>query len=156
MAPYTVWSGVKPNEFLFRTDFGGLYNISFLESQLIWQEGTYEFGIFPLEPVNSPSDQKLKQTIIAIIEEFFYENPNVLLYQCETGDNRQAMRARLFQRWFDNYSRKDQYIIKMAVIMDENVENYDAILVKRNHPCLKEVLAQFDQFVAEMKEKPHY
>lgn len=155
-APYSVWAGTKPNEFLFRTDYGGLYNISFLESQLIWQEGTYEFGIFPLEPVNSPNDKKLKQTIIAIIEEFFYENPNVLLYQCETGDSRQAMRARLFQRWFDDYSNKDKYLIKMAVIMDEDVENYDAILIKRDHPYLDEVLKQFDQFVSEMKEKPQY
>lgn len=33
---------------------------------------------------------------------------------------------------------------------------YITFLVKRDHPYLEEILAQFDQFVTEMKEKPHY
>ena len=95
--------------------------------------------------------KKLKQTVI---EEFFLEKPNVLLYQCETGDSKQAMRARLFQRWFDDYKYKEKYFVKVVVLLDENVKNYDAILLKRNNPHFDEIIEQFDKFVVEMSQKP--
>ena len=154
-SPYKVWPGHRPNEYMFMTDYGGLYYISFMENQLIWADHTYEFGIIPTgKRVSSPNDTKLKQTVIAVIEDFFHENPNVLLYQCETGDSKQAMRARLFQRWFDAYQYKDKYFIKVAMIMDEDVENYDAILIRRDNPHFDEIIEQFDAFVHEMGDKP--
>ena len=46
--------------------------------------------------MNSPSDAAVRETIICIIEEFFLSSPNIMLYICETGDERQAQRTRLF------------------------------------------------------------
>lgn len=118
------------------------------------EQGAYEFGIFNLTNNNSPNDPKLKQTIIAIIEEFFHDNPNVLLYQCETGDNRQAMWAHLFQCWFDGYENKDRYFIRVVMIKDEDVENYDAIIVRRDNPDFDIIVSEFERFAEEMKSKP--
>lgn len=153
-APYTLWQGKHPFEYLFKTDFGGLFNVAFSENDIIWSKGAYEFGIFNLTNNNSPNDPKLKQTIIAIIEEFFHDNPNVLLYQCETGDNRQVMRARLFQRWFDGYEKKNRYFIRVVMIKDEDVENYDAIIVRRDNPDFDIIVSEFERFAEEMKSKP--
>ena len=53
---------------------------------------------------------KLRQTIIAIIEEFFEANGNeAMLYITETGDGKQMFRNRLFIRWFNLYSHHDKY-----------------------------------------------
>ena len=153
--PYPLWPGKRLNEFQFKTDYGVTYNVSFFENQLIWDKDVYDFAILPLgEWQSSPNDKKLKQTVIAVIEEFFLEKPNVLLYQCETGDSKQAMRARLFQRWFDDYKYKEKYFVKVVVLLDENVKNYDAILLKRNNPHFDEIIEQFDKFVVEMSQKP--
>lgn len=153
-SPYTLWQGKHPSEYLFKTDFGGLFNVAFSENDIIWSKGAYEFGLFNLKGESSPNDIKLKQTIIAVIEEFFHDNPNVLLYQCETGDNRQAMRARLFRHWFEKYEKKDRYFIKVVMIKDENVENYDAIIVRRDNPDFEAIVSEFERFADEMKRKP--
>ena len=38
--------------------------------------------------------------------------------------------------------------------MDENVDNYDAILIRRDNPHFDEIIEQFDAFVNEMGDKP--
>ena len=70
-------------------------------------------------------------------------NPDILLYQCETGDNRQAMRERLFLRWFREYDRSDRYYIKVSEIIAEKVANYTAMIIR-----------DFDEFVGFFKNKP--
>lgn len=151
-SPYALWPGRHPLEYLFKTDFGGLFNISFLENTIIWNKDTYEFGIFNVTGKTSPNDIKLKKTVIAIIEEFFHDNPNVLLFQCETGDNKQSARARLFQRWFDDYPQKDKFFIKVVMIEDEGIENYDAIIVQRDNPNFDSIVSEFDKFAKEMQK----
>lgn len=151
-SPYTLWPGRHSLEYLFKTDFGGLFNVAFSENKIIWDEGAYEFGIFNVSGKKSPNDVKLKQTIIAIIEEFFHDNPNVLLFQCETGDAKQSVRARLFQRWFDDYPLKDKFFIKVVMIEDEGVENYDAIIIKRNNPNFDSIVSEFDKFAKDMQK----
>jgi len=54
-------------------------------------------------------DPKFKQTLITIVEEFFEQNNDVMLYITETGDKKKAFRDRLFVRWFNTYEHKDRY-----------------------------------------------
>lgn len=81
-------------------------------------------------------------------------NPDILLYQCETGDNRQAMRERLFLRWFREYDRSDRYYIKVSEIIAEKVANYTAMIVQKDNPHLDEIIRDFDEFVGFFKNKP--
>lgn len=152
-SPYTYWP-MENNSYGFRTDYGVIYRVGFYENNLIWADDTYEFGINNENHKTSPNDKKVKKTILAIIEEFFLSNPTVLLYQCETGDNRQAMRARLFAKWFNDYAKKDNYIIQAAIIKDESVDNYIGIIIPRDNPNLEIYLSQFNEFVQFFTEKP--
>lgn len=80
-----------------------------------------------------PSDVKVRDTIIAIIDEFFVENNTPLLYICETGDKKQALRNRLFECWFSMYERKAQYTFVASSLKDEEgIENYTAIIVRND------------------------
>ena len=151
--PYSVWE-VGDGAYGFKTNFDVLYRIVFIPDQTIWQEGAYEFGILNENRKPSPNDKLLRETIFRIIEEFFLSNPEILLYQCETGDNRQAMRDRLFLRWFSEYVNSDKYCIKVAEIIAEGISNYAAVIVQRSNPNLKEILSDFDEFVSFFKEKP--
>ena len=45
----------------------------------------------------SPLDQKLRETILLLIEAFFAANPDILLYICETGDGRQTFPLKRFK-----------------------------------------------------------
>ena len=114
-SPYPVWQN-NNGSYTFRTDFGIIFRVIFTKNQNIWQnEEAYEFGLFKENRLASPNDPKVKATIQCIIVEFFLTNPNILLYQCETGDNRQAMRARLFKRWFNDYVFAERYYVKVSV-----------------------------------------
>ena len=103
---------------------------------------------------NSPNDSKVKKTIQCIIEEFFLTNPAILLYQCETGDSRQAMRARLFTRWFNEFDKRDRFCVKISILRDEEVDNYIAIIVQKSNPKLEEILRDFDEFIGFFGTKP--
>ena len=84
-SPYKVW--IDNGSYKFLTDYGVQYRIEFVENNNIWEdEKAYEFGILNENKKNSPNDSKVKATIQCIIEEFFLTNPDILLYQCETGD----------------------------------------------------------------------
>ena len=75
----------------------------------------------------SPNDPKVRETIIRIIVEFFRVNPDIMLYMCDTANDQQAQRNRLFLRWFSGTEQSKLFYIKTALIMDEGLENFIAI-----------------------------
>lgn len=151
--PYSVWP-VGKQSYGFKTAYGVQYRIGFIDDQTIWLHGAYEFGIVNENGRPSPNDRKLRETIYAVIEEFFESNPEILLYQCETGDNRQAMRDRLFLHWFKEYENRGKFIIKVSKITAEEVDNYAAVIVQRNNPHLGQIIHDFEQFVGFFQNKP--
>ena len=151
-SPYKVW--IEDNEYKFITDYDVSYRIIFSDNQDIWKNGAYEFGIFNDNHKASPNDPKVNGTIEAIIEEFFLTNPNILLYQCETGDNRQATRARLFTKWFNEYAYNNNFCVKVSILKDDEVDNYIALIVQRSNPELTNILQTFDDFIGFFTQKP--
>ena len=152
-SPYKVW--IDNGAYKFLTDYGVQYRIEFVENNNIWEdEKAYEFGILNENKKNSPIDSKVKATIQCIIEEFFLTNPDILLYQCETGDSRQAMRARLFTRWFNEFDKRDRFCVKVSILRDEEVDNYIAIIVQKSNPKLNDILRDFDEFIGFFDTKP--
>ena len=95
-SPYTIVQ--EGDEYLFRTDRDILYAVSFQIYDAIPGLTAYWFDLSNRSHRSSPNDAKVRETVIAIIEEFFYQNPDILLYMCDTADEQQAMRARLFLR----------------------------------------------------------
>ena len=79
---------------------------------------------------------------------------NILLYQCETGDNRQTMRARLFTRWFNEYDKRERFCVKVSVLRDEDVDNYIALIVQKSNPKLESILQDFEDFIGFFGAKP--
>ena len=90
-APYAELS------YMLTTDYGVNYTISFMPSDLMPEYDAYEFAISNTNNRKSPRDYKLRQTILTLIYEFFRQRNAVMLYLCETGDNRQKYRSRLFE-----------------------------------------------------------
>lgn len=152
-APYSVWKAGR-QAYGFKTEFGVLYRIIFIDDQTIWESGAYELVILNENGKASPNDKNVRGTILAIIEEFFRCNPHILLYQCETGDNRQAVRERLFLHWFNNYDKEGRYVIRVSEIVAEGISNYAAVIVQRSNPQLSKILCDFDNFVGFISQKP--
>lgn len=74
---------------MFSTESGVEYSVHFTEEFAIGECDTYQFMFSKLTKDHVPFDLKISQTLIVIIEEFFRANHNVLLYICDTSDNRE-------------------------------------------------------------------
>lgn len=149
-SPYTVVS--EGDEYLFRTDSDILYAVSFQVYDAIPGLTAYWFDLSNRSHKASPNDVKVRETIIAIIEEFFIQNPDILLYMCDTADEQQSMRARLFLRWFNGYEQQKKYTIRTAVVVDEGIESYIALIIQRSHPQYEEIINLFDTEIATFQE----
>lgn len=158
LSPYSFWYiGKNTYSFLVkRGDKSVTYRVGFAPNDSVWENGAYEFFITNDSHEPSHSDPKLKESIIAIIQEFFRENPEVLLYQCDTSENKQAMRARLFTRWYNTYEFKNRYCVKMIKFMDDDVESYAALIIEKSNPNCERLLSEFETYTKEMMEKPQY
>ncbi|MGX8695560.1 MAG: DUF6169 family protein [Prevotella sp.] len=112
MSPYVVTLWVdNPYVYWFYTDFGVEYEIVIKANDIFIASGAYALDIINVWHQPSPGDPKFRQTLMAIVEEFFRQNNDVMLYVTETKDSKQASRNRLFVRWFNTYEHRDLYVI---------------------------------------------
>lgn len=93
-SPYEVTMAVSPNTYRFVTDYGVEIAISFDLDDLLEHGEAYMFNVNNVNRQKSPRDMKVRDTIVAVIDNFFETNKVALLYICETGDSKQAMRNR--------------------------------------------------------------
>ena len=148
-------SAVNDGCYQFFTDYGVHCTVEFVLDDSLLSHETYHLVIVNVNHQKSPSDVKVRDTIIAIIDEFFVENNTTLLYLCETGDKKQALRNRLFERWFSTYERKAQYTFVASSLKDEEgIENYTAIIVRNDNPELSAIIAEFTETISLLSSKP--
>ncbi len=153
LAPYGV--RLEDGQYRFHTDHDIAYIIDFEKEEIFEKVPAYWFGIVNRSHKPSPNDPKVRATIICIIEEFFRVNPDILLYMCDSANDQQAMRNRLFLRWFSGYEQQKQYVIQTAQIIDEGIESYVALIIQRSNPYLETILQEFnDQIKLFQSNKP--
>ena len=150
-APYEVKISRNECFYVFTTDKGISYSISFSEEYEIGGCMSYQFSIDNIEKNHRPYDKKIKDTIIAIIEDFFIENQDVLLYICDTSDNREAARNRLFLRWFEQCST-GRFTICTANSKVESTDFYMAIIVANNNPKKDSITLDFETTAKALKK----
>lgn len=155
-APYIVSiNNIRRGYYDFETDCHVKYSVGFDDDDLITSDESYQLVIINVNHRASPRDVKVKDTIMAIVDEFFNENNVSLLYICETSDSKQKMRSRLFEYWFSTYKYKSQYVLLSSSVKDaEGVDNYATIIIRKDNPHLKEVGDEFMYTISVLNQKP--
>lgn len=154
-APYQI-TKVGENTFRFYSDNGIHYAVDFLADDLITEGESYQLVIANLSNKRSPRDVKVRDSILAIVDEFFNRNQSTLLYLCETGDGKQSMRSRLFGYWFDTYKRKAQFTLLTSSIVDEeNIVNFATLIIRNDNPKFSEIVFEFSESVKLLSQKPN-
>lgn len=150
---YTVIM-IAEGEYEFVTSHDVLYRISFMEDYSIWQEGAYQFIISNKNNKKSPNDTMVGHTIYHIIMEFFYANPSILLYICETGDDKQMARNRLFLKWFKQYDGGKTLYLQDVEIEDDGIHNYAALIIQNTNPRFDTIIKEFNETIEILSNKP--
>ena len=151
LSPYKVWTE-NGRDFYIETDMGNLFKVGFMDDYCIWETGAYQFTINNERNRPSPNDSKLKFTLFRLIEAFFAANPDILLYICETGDDKQLLRNRLFVRWFNSYGQRDKYVLKTVEIIDGDMANFAALIVQKSNVRLNVILQEFDETISILQK----
>lgn len=137
------------------TDYGVIYRAGFSLTDVLACTEIHEFVIINVNRKRSPRDPKLKDTIIAIVTDFFKSSETAMLYICDTGDGRQAMRNRLFRYWTgDNPDSRYLAIVSGTVVDEEGVRNYATLIIRLDHPMRDEAIREFNETVRLLNEKP--
>lgn len=153
-APYCVHVPKDYSAF-FTTDNNLHYIVSFDADDASLSLVCYQLVIVNVDNRPSPRDHKLRDTIIAIVKEFFHSNNEVMLYICETGDGRQAMRNRLFQYWYSQDGQRDGFTYLSASIKDdEGVINYATLIMRNDNPNYAIAYRDFGESVQLLNNKP--
>ena len=149
-SPYKVW--VENKIIRFETTHGIRYSVDFdPEDDMPYK--AYWLNLTNESHKPSPNDRLIPQTLICIVEEFFRQNPDILLYLCSTDNDQQAQRSRLFLRWFNGYKQQQKYVIKTGDVPSITPDGlptteYMALIVQRNHPQLQAIVDFFDEEIA--------
>ncbi|WP_181306885.1 DUF6169 family protein [Rufibacter sp. XAAS-G3-1] len=155
--------------FQFLTDQGKAYVVYTTEAEGYFPEGTLfaahtlMFGFKPLresqrslEEITSPFqsftksrsiefDPRISDTIVSFIRELFKDKRTVLLYVYDQADDRQQVRAKLFDIWFRPYRVKN--MIKVTIANTSSV--YACMLFSSDNPYKGEI----EDCLLEMIEK---
>ena len=100
----------------------------------------------------SPGDKQIAQTVICIVEEFFRQNKDILLYICSSEGGHQAQRARLFVRWFNGAEQKKHYVSRAVEVKGEGKTEYVALIAPRSRTDIEQILLKFDEEIAMFNE----
>ncbi len=152
---YNVELSEREGFYQFFTDYGVHYAIGFVKSDLLINDEVYELMIANLNNQSSKRDSHVREAIIAIIDDFFEQNNDTLLYICETGDNKQAGRSRLFEYWFSMYSKKALFTMLSTTIVDsDGVSNFATIITRNDNPNYVDIISEFTETVQLLSNKP--
>ena len=120
-SPYRL-EQVNEMAFRFVTDQQIRYNVGFYPDRFFMGEGAYHFFIDNSEHEHGKYDPKILDVVTIILEEFFSQEPTVMLYICDPTDQRQAARDRLYHLWFYDYASNHEMTLFSDSITFKNTK----------------------------------
>jgi hypothetical protein len=139
---------VTKNNILYRIYLTADHTFSSISGKKI--PNIYQLVIDKVSKEKEPFDISVSNTIDKIINQFFKEIENCLLYICQNSDNKASVRFELFERWF-NKSLSNKHIKKINKIMiidggKGKVEKlHTSFLFHKKNPNYKSLLEIYNQ-----------
>lgn len=150
-APYRVET-TEFGDFVFQTNKGVIYGIAFLEESPIGNCNTFQLTISNKNEQHGTFDPNVRITIFTIIEEFFHNTNNVLIYICDTSDGRESVRNRLFLKWFEDYTDKRRFYFRTAHAFIEGEGFFAAIIAELKNPNIESIKQNFERTANELSK----
>lgn len=145
-SPYLL-TQVNDLTFRFVTDQQINYLVGFYKDNIFMDEGAYHFFIDNSQNEHGSYDPKILDVVTVIIEEFFSQEPTVMLYICDPSDQRQAARDRLYHLWFYDYARSHEMTLFSDSVTFKKVKYYAGILLRHDHPLHDMILSYYQDFL---------
>jgi hypothetical protein len=145
--PYKVEQ--SENIYHFTTISGVSYIAYFIEIDSAEINNLYSFS-FETDSNNTPFDPRTSVTVIKILQDFFENHQNSMLFVCDVSDGKQQARLRLFDQWYKQHGQHQ--LVKID--HQEKLPDYQllaSLLFSKNHPEKDKILAHFHGFIDSMR-----
>lgn len=120
------------------------------KNNTVYSVGFDRQGNFNSEKFSSSFDEKIKSTIIYIINEFFRKNGDkAILYFCYENDEFARHRSITFSKWHaESLAGKVLHIKKYTKFKDEML--YGGMLITKNNPLINLLDGAIDFYIEEV------
>jgi|GEM_PF-925174 len=138
--------------FEFLTQFDVKYEVYFANYSSLFEDypdvtcDVYCCGIEVAEgdPSISPLDKKVGATMAEIVKFFFAETSNVIVYVCDSLDNKEVARKRKFDDWFSRYNDGSYTKYNNVAIIDGS-KIYNSLILHNKNEQRHLVANAFDE-----------
>lgn len=139
---YEISKDRNETAYSFTTDSNVQYIATFLCVDSLGVDNLFMFNIDRIGDKRSPKDHKIKQTIVHILEAFFEDNQNSMIYVCDSSDARGCSRHRLFRMWYveANPANIERYDINLPT---PDYELFSSLFVHSLNQAKEAVIAAF-------------
>ena len=129
--------------YYFKTDKGLKYRAYFIEFPATFYK-LYSFS-FEKEEGAASYDQRVKDTIISVLGDFFDAENYILGYTCDVTDGRELARKRLFDRWFE---QANDGSLRKIDFRTENI--YVSLIVNRDYFAIDAAVQDINQLFIDI------
>ena len=70
-----------------------------------------------------------------------------MLYICDPHDKREAIRDKLYKRWFDSYEHRDELTLQTEELVFDGYSVYTGMIIRNDNPDYEYLLATYKDFV---------
>jgi hypothetical protein len=146
-SPYNIIE--VENGYRFETDFGAVYELTFLLYPTINTSEDYLVYMFNIEQIRKSKpykDDKIRLTIEHVLSIFFRKNINAIIVIMDSIDSKQNARKRLFDTWYtqSNYSHIEKY---EATCETDDLQLLTMLLIEKGNPFRSQILGDYFDLV---------
>lgn len=146
--------GLDYNSYIFETNSKIIYEIQFKATPYLF-DASHEYAKFTFEFViavlynplqgRPPLDANTSRTIAKIFEDFYKRFSNIVtIYICESSDNKQMVRHRKFNIWFEEFHENMFLKIDTVFTDTQGTRVPSSLIIKKDNPFRTQI---FDEFV---------
>ena len=126
---YVFYTSTKQKYFFYFLDITDYYK----QLNPVLQSNVYEFSFFPEKNIKSKKDPRIAKTLTIAIKRILAKNPNAIIgFTCDSLDQKEDSRKRLFHNWFIEFNNKDIVKLDKSITSDEISLHRSIIFMKTN------------------------
>lgn len=137
--------------FEFFTDHGLRYVIYFVDYSaqfadypvLIGRVFMFNIEVVDGDPTTSPGDERIALTVQSVFRAFFLRETNVIVYVCDSLDNRHLARRRKFESWFSRYNDGTLMKVDNVAVID-GTEIHNSIILHMRNESREHILLAYE------------
>jgi hypothetical protein len=143
---------INDDTFHFINEFGVKYEVYFADGEYYFPELYFKhylkvFGFRPISSTDFYFDKNTVQTIILILADYLGQDDYIIMYVCDQSDNKQSIRSRLFNLWFNKYN--DGSYKKIDLVFEKYT--YVSAILNENNPFYIDFNLNFPKLGEEYK-----